>query len=88
MGLVSGVVQIDCPDYPGDVAQGFMDSILLGDCEEVLKNIPDGCVDLIFTSPPCADRLARSRRAPDTLPLPDLTPYVRIGVHNPKKEVM
>ena len=34
----------------------YLDNILLGDCEEVLKEIPDGCVDLIFTSPPYADQ--------------------------------
>lgn len=34
----------------------YLDNILLGDCEEVLKEIPDECVDLIFTSPPYADQ--------------------------------
>ncbi len=29
---------------------------LLGDCEEMLKNVPDDSVDLIFTSPPYADQ--------------------------------
>ena len=33
-----------------------LDSILLGDCEEVLKEVPDSSVDLIFTSPPYADQ--------------------------------
>jgi len=27
-------------------------SIIYGDCEEVLKDFPDNCIDLIFTSPP------------------------------------
>ncbi len=27
-----------------------------GDCREILKNIPDNSVDLIFTSPPYADQ--------------------------------
>jgi len=31
-------------------------SILQGDCEEVLKRFPDDFFDLIFTSPPYADR--------------------------------
>lgn len=31
-------------------------SIVCGDCEEVLKDFPDNCIDLIFTSPPYADR--------------------------------
>ena len=30
--------------------------IYLGDCKEVLKNIPDNSVDLIITSPPYADQ--------------------------------
>lgn len=30
-------------------------SIVWGDCEEVLRDFPDDCVDLIFTSPPYAD---------------------------------
>lgn len=34
----------------------FKNRILLGDCEVVLKNIPDNSVDLIFTSPPYADQ--------------------------------
>ena len=31
-------------------------AIICGDCEETLKKFPDNCVDLIFTSPPYADR--------------------------------
>jgi len=27
-------------------------SIIYGDCEEVLKGFPDNCIDLVFTSPP------------------------------------
>lgn len=34
----------------------YLDRILLGDCEEVLKELPDDSVDLIFTSPPYADQ--------------------------------
>jgi DNA modification methylase len=30
-------------------------SIICGDCEEVLKNFPDNCIDLIVTSPPYAE---------------------------------
>ncbi|MFQ3596820.1 MAG: site-specific DNA-methyltransferase [Chloroherpetonaceae bacterium] len=30
--------------------------ILLGDCKDVLKQIPDNSIDLIFTSPPYADQ--------------------------------
>ena len=29
--------------------------LLLGDCKEELKKIPENSVDLIFTSPPYAD---------------------------------
>lgn len=31
------------------------DTIIRGDCAEVLKNFPDDCIDLIVTSPPYAD---------------------------------
>lgn len=34
----------------------FVNTILHGDCEEVIKNWPDNSIDLIFTSPPYADR--------------------------------
>jgi DNA modification methylase len=34
--------------------------ILTGDCEEVLEQIPDSSVDLIFTSPPYADQRQRT----------------------------
>lgn len=34
----------------------YLNRILLGDCEEVLKSLPDDSVDLIFTSPPYADQ--------------------------------
>ena len=30
----------------------FMDSVICGDSEETLKQLPDNCIDLIFTSPP------------------------------------
>lgn len=30
--------------------------ILLGDCLELMKNIPDNSIDMVFTSPPYADR--------------------------------
>ena len=36
------------------------DTIIHGDCEEVLKGFPDACVDLIVTSPPYADQRRRT----------------------------
>jgi len=30
--------------------------IRLGDCKEILKELPENSVDLIFTSPPYADQ--------------------------------
>ena len=38
----------------------YIDSIILGDCERVLKEVPDDSVDLIFTSPPYADQRKRT----------------------------
>ena len=34
----------------------FVNTLIQGDCEEVLKAFPDNCIDLIFTSPPYADQ--------------------------------
>lgn len=34
----------------------YINKILLGDCEDILKNLPESSVDLIFTSPPYADQ--------------------------------
>ena len=34
----------------------YLDNIFHGDCQEVLKDLPDDSVDLIFTSPPYADQ--------------------------------
>ena len=34
----------------------YLDAILLGDCEDILANLPDDSIDLIFTSPPYADQ--------------------------------
>ena len=33
-----------------------MNRIIHGDCEDVLKDLPDNSIDLIFTSPPYADQ--------------------------------
>lgn len=32
-----------------------INSIICGDCEKILKDFPDNCIDLIVTSPPYAD---------------------------------
>ena len=34
----------------------FINQIIQGDCEEILKQFPDDSIDLIFTSPPYADQ--------------------------------
>ena len=34
----------------------FVNKIIQGDCEEVLNELPDNSIDLIFTSPPYADQ--------------------------------
>ena len=38
----------------------YLNRILHGDCEEVLKRLPDNSIDLIFTSPPYADQRRRT----------------------------
>lgn len=37
---------------PIDLPESFNNKIVCGDSETVLKNLPDNCIDLIFTSPP------------------------------------
>lgn len=41
---------------PENFVLDFKDKIICGDCEEVLKQLPDNCIDLIVTSPPYADQ--------------------------------
>ena len=34
------------------IPEGFINKIIVGDSEQILKKFPDNCIDLIFTSPP------------------------------------
>ena len=34
----------------------YINQIIQGDCQEILKSLPDNCIDLIVTSPPYADQ--------------------------------
>ena len=38
----------------------FVNKIIHGDCEKILKGFPDNSIDLIFTSPPYADQRQRT----------------------------
>lgn len=38
--------------YNNEVPKQFINKIIAGDSEEVLKKLPENCIDLIFTSPP------------------------------------
>jgi site-specific DNA-methyltransferase (adenine-specific)/site-specific DNA-methyltransferase (cytosine-N4-specific) len=38
----------------------YLDKIIQGDCEKVLRELPDNSIDLIFTSPPYADQRAKT----------------------------
>lgn len=42
-----------------NISDAFLDQILVGDCREILAQLPDRCIDLIVTSPPYADRRIR-----------------------------
>ena len=35
-----------------DIPEGYLNSIICGDSEEIMANLPDNCIDLIITSPP------------------------------------
>lgn len=47
-------------DHPTSIVPEFKvnydNQIICGDCEDVLRQLPDNCVDLIVTSPPYADQ--------------------------------
>jgi site-specific DNA-methyltransferase (adenine-specific)/site-specific DNA-methyltransferase (cytosine-N4-specific) len=45
----------DEPKQELDISE-FRNKIFQGDCEEILKGLPDNSIDLIFTSPPYADQ--------------------------------
>jgi len=45
--------------YPDD----FVDRLLIGDCLEIMKEIPDNSIDLIVTSPPYNKHATQKRRA-------------------------
>ena len=34
------------------IPEQFVNKIIIGDSEEILKQLPNNCIDLIFTSPP------------------------------------
>ena len=40
----------------------FINKIICGDCLEVMKEMPDECVDLVFTSPPFKDSSEKDNR--------------------------
>ena len=40
------------PKDNNNVPSEYLNEIVCGDSLEVLKNLPDNCIDLIFTSPP------------------------------------
>ena len=42
-----------------------IDQILVGDCVEVMKSLPDGSVDLIFADPPYNLQLGGDLNRPD-----------------------
>ena len=47
------------PDFAsekGNLPMDFVNRIIQGDCEQILKEFPDNSIDLIFTSPPYADQ--------------------------------
>ena len=41
-----------CDSYVPNVGTYELNTIYCGDCVECMKQMPDGCVDLVVTSPP------------------------------------
>ena len=48
-----------------ELPKSYLNKIICGDSESVLKNLPDNCVDLVFTSPPYNFGLAYQQSADD-----------------------
>ena len=48
----------------GDLLCGnFVDKLIRGDCLEVMKSMPDGCVDAVITDPPyCSGSVSEASR--------------------------
>jgi modification methylase len=45
--------------------EAALDRVIEGECVEVMKTLPDGCVDLVFADPPYNLQLQRELRRPD-----------------------
>lgn len=39
-----------------------LDTIVVGDCLDVMRQMPDGCVDLVVTDPPYASGARRDQQ--------------------------
>ena len=50
---------------PGIIDSGVIDSVLVGDCIELMNRLPAGSVDLVFADPPYNLRLKGELRRPD-----------------------
>src|SRR5215472_451730 len=48
-----------------NAVEAALDRVIEGDCVEVMKTLPDGCVDLVFADPPYNLQLQRELRRPD-----------------------
>lgn len=59
MNLALNSVQKGKSQNNAQVVNNFVDSIINGDCLEVLPTLPSQSIDLIVTSPPYADRRAK-----------------------------
>ncbi len=53
------------PFLPGQTFDLTCSHVVEGDCREVLRALPDGCVDLIFADPPYFLQLQKELRRPD-----------------------
>ena len=39
-------------NFKGEVMQEMLNKIILGDCLDIMRTMPDKCVDLVLTDPP------------------------------------
>ncbi len=51
-GMFFYAANSDFSQINNDIPKEFLNKILCGDSKETLKQLPDNCIDLVFTSPP------------------------------------
>ena len=54
-----------CSNRTHEAASQYRNSILIGDCVELMHTLPEGCVDVVFADPPYNLQLSGELRRPN-----------------------